>query len=85
MVDRYTKFATDHLARAAARVERRSSSTVIELSRFCHGRQMKRPDFAIKPLATGGQGQNRTVDTRIFSPLLYRLSYLANVVAHYRV
>ena len=24
-----------------------------------------------------GQGQNRTVDTRIFSPLLYRLSYLA--------
>ncbi len=25
----------------------------------------------------GGQGQNRTVDTRIFSPLLYRLSYLA--------
>ncbi len=24
----------------------------------------------------GGQGQNRTVDTRIFSPLLYRLSYL---------
>ena len=28
----------------------------------------------------GGQGQNRTVDTRIFSPLLYRLSYLAIVV-----
>ena len=25
----------------------------------------------------GGQGQNRTVDTGIFSPLLYRLSYLA--------
>jgi hypothetical protein len=25
----------------------------------------------------GGQGRNRTVDTRIFSPLLYRLSYLA--------
>ena len=24
-----------------------------------------------------GQGQNRTADTRIFSPLLYRLSYLA--------
>ena len=28
----------------------------------------------------GGQRQNRTVDTRIFSPLLYRLSYLANTV-----
>ena len=26
-----------------------------------------------------GQGQNRTADTRIFSPLLYRLSYLAKV------
>ena len=24
----------------------------------------------------GAQGQNRTADTRIFSPLLYRLSYL---------
>ncbi len=24
-----------------------------------------------------GQSQNRTGDTRIFSPLLYRLSYLA--------
>ena len=27
----------------------------------------------------GGQGQNRTADTRIFSPLLYQLSYLALV------
>ena len=26
---------------------------------------------------SGGQGWNRTTDTRIFSPLLYRLSYLA--------
>ena len=25
----------------------------------------------------GGQRRNRTVDTRIFSPLLYQLSYLA--------
>jgi hypothetical protein len=25
----------------------------------------------------GGQRRNRTADTRIFSPLLYRLSYLA--------
>ena len=28
-------------------------------------------------LINGGQGQNRTADTGIFSPLLYRLSYLA--------
>src|SRR5438270_1962944 len=26
-----------------------------------------------------GQGQNRTADTRIFSPLLYQLSYLAEL------
>jgi hypothetical protein len=24
----------------------------------------------------GGDGRNRTADTRIFSPLLYRLSYI---------
>ena len=28
-------------------------------------------------LGFGGQGRNRTVDTRIFNPLLYQLSYLA--------
>jgi hypothetical protein len=28
-------------------------------------------------LQSGGQGRNRTADTRIFSPLLYQLSYLA--------
>ena len=27
--------------------------------------------------SVGGQGRNRTADTRIFSPLLYQLSYLA--------
>ena len=31
----------------------------------------------VSPCATNGQGQNRTADTRIFSPLLYQLSYLA--------
>ena len=30
-------------------------------------------------LARNGQGQNRTADTRIFSPLLYQLSYLAGL------
>ena len=27
----------------------------------------------------GGWSRNRTSDTRIFSPLLYQLSYLANI------
>ena len=30
----------------------------------------------------GGWGRNRTGDTRIFSPLLYQLSYPAIVVPH---
>ena len=30
-----------------------------------------------RPKLDGGQGRNRTTDTRIFSPLLYQLSYLA--------
>ena len=30
-----------------------------------------------EPEFDGGQGRNRTTDTRIFSPLLYQLSYLA--------
>jgi hypothetical protein len=29
-------------------------------------------------MAYGGLGRNRTADTRIFSPLLYRLSYQAD-------
>ena len=33
--------------------------------------------FAQPPVLSGGQGRNRTNDTRIFSPLLYQLSYLA--------
>jgi hypothetical protein len=32
----------------------------------------------------GGQGVNRTLDTRIFSPLLYRLSYLPTVIGRVR-
>ncbi len=32
---------------------------------------------ALTHCAASGQGQNRTADTRIFSPLLYQLSYLA--------
>jgi hypothetical protein len=31
----------------------------------------------MQPFLNGGQGRNRTVDTRIFNPLLYQLSYLA--------
>ena len=33
---------------------------------------------------SGGPGRNRTTDTRIFNPLLYRLSYQA-IVLHFSV
>ena len=38
--------------------------------------RVTRPEIEIK---NGGKDQNRTGDTRIFSPLLYRLSYPATL------
>ncbi len=37
--------------------------------------QRRKTDNEISKL-DGAQGRNRTTDTRIFSPLLYQLSYL---------
>lgn len=34
---------------------------------------------------SGGLGRNRTTDTRIFNPLLYRLSYQANVYCSVKI
>ena len=42
MVDRYAKFATEHLTVAAARIERGRDRNVINLSRFCHVPKRKR-------------------------------------------
>ena len=36
--------------------------------------------FSLTPSSLGAETQNRTGDTRIFSPLLYRLSYLGNPI-----
>ena len=38
------------------------------------------PHAYAKFLKNGAQGQNRTADTGIFNPLLYRLSYLGSVL-----
>ena len=47
----------------------------------CAGSAISVIAFCVRGLEVGrgygGQGQNRTADTRIFSPLLYQLSYLA--------
>ena len=42
MVDRYAKFGTEHLAAAAARIERRCDKTVVDLAHFCHTRDKQR-------------------------------------------
>jgi hypothetical protein len=51
------------------------------LSRVCYPYCYPSGEAAKLKCAKGGnfvgaQGRNRTTDTRIFSPLLYRLSYL---------
>ena len=49
---------------------------------FCEIKQtpQKRGLFGI-----GASGRNRTIDTRIFSPLLYRLSYRGKALAGYKI
>ena len=42
--------------------------------------EQKNSDISEFSIEGGGQGRDRTGDTRIFSPLLYQLSYLATVV-----
>lgn len=42
MVDRYAKYATEHLAVAAARIENGRGGNVVQLSRFCHVPKEKR-------------------------------------------
>jgi len=41
MVDRYAKFATENLQVAAARIEAKRDTNVINLSRFSHGPEKK--------------------------------------------
>ena len=71
MVERYAHVASDNLAHAASRSDYVLNS---------YGAlEMKKPHITARLINTGGRGQNRTVDTRIFNPLLYRLSYPASV------
>lgn len=49
-------------------------------SKFSFGVEKGKPGREICPLTwsfAGGERRNRTADARIFSPALYRLSYLA--------
>ena len=61
---------------------RRSSGAVTQTDRSHHRWrfrpfQIQRGPSSRGLFVSGGQGRNRTTDTRIFNPLLYQLSYLA--------
>ena len=48
-----------------------------------HGLDVKKAHIDVSLILVGGRDWNRTSDTRIFNPLLYRLSYSAvlNIVS----
>ena len=62
-------------AQGAAQAINHSTARTRGLAQQAGWTTTKKP--AVAGFSSGGQTQNRTGDTRIFSPLLYRLSYLA--------
>src|SRR5687768_5389842 len=65
-------------SRRAVRVGTRSDKVQTKLNWISDlGESAETVTGLIVKRSNGGQGRNRTADTRIFSPLLYRLSYLA--------
>jgi len=69
---RYAHPSPEHRVRAVELLQNRNESGTL----VAHGesREDASKTQVVKP--NGAKGQNRTADTRIFSPLLYRLSYL---------
>jgi hypothetical protein len=51
-------------------------ATYLSLAKSARESQVDQAIHRHGKLIDGAQGRNRTTDTRIFSPLLYRLSYL---------
>jgi hypothetical protein len=67
-----------NLATSGGRARRRGTGrSALNPAWRRESRKRKRPTGEGWAWRSGGQGQNRTADTRIFSPLLYQLSYLA--------
>jgi hypothetical protein len=63
--------------RLTAFASRRQSFTGMDSTESPQWGTRKADAFVGVPEIDGGQGRNRTIDTRIFNPLLYQLSYLA--------
>jgi hypothetical protein len=61
--------------------ERDANRDGVAVNRGCQAGPSRSRISKIALISLGGQGVNRTLDTRIFSPLLYRLSYLPTATA----
>ena len=59
---------------------RKSCTGVVQMARILKLKKKGATSNLVNPffslIFSGAEGQNRTADTGIFSPLLYRLSYL---------
>jgi hypothetical protein len=67
------RIKTDERSESARMASEASPSNVV----LRYWSQIRKRPIKGAFLVSGGQGRNRTTDTRIFSPLLYQLSYLA--------
>lgn len=74
MVDRYAKFATEHLTVAASRIESRHVPNVVNLVTFIAHQEKKTAHISVSRIYLGRVCGDRTHDKRIKSPLLYQLS-----------
>ena len=77
MVERYSHQNGEHIQEAMDKLEERIQlKKTGTITQELHTNQKELGGKKVQPLEKrGGTGRNRTADTRIFSPLLYRLSY----------
>ena len=80
MVERYSHQNGEHIQSAMDKLEDRihaqKGSFSDTITQELHREEKVVGDENLEPVANkGARGRNRTADTRIFSPLLYRLSY----------
>ena len=57
---------------------RKAQGFYFEMPRYSPMKEKRLRRLSVSLCLSGGSGRNRTTDTRIFNPLLYRLSYRAN-------
>ena len=76
--DHYNITSEENLAEASRKLQQLTAGTIAGTIGAPSAEELK--SDSLSPCVTrekGGEGQNRTVDTTIFSRMLYQLSYLA--------